>query len=93
MSSLPFVPRSLTARKPSKTLAPPSAPSASVHAADDAVPEPAQSAGRATEGTDELHALLVTLALSDHALWTDPTLRDPNRDGCECTHALHEMPC
>ncbi|ETW83557.1 hypothetical protein HETIRDRAFT_311772 [Heterobasidion irregulare TC 32-1] len=90
MSSLPFVPRSLTARKHNKTVPPPFIPSASVHALDavEANPEPAQTTGRATGGTDKLHALLLTLALSDHALWADPTLRDPNRDGFVVLGAL-----
>jgi hypothetical protein len=29
-------------------------------------------------------ATLCSLAFSDYQLWADPSLRDPNRDGCTC---------
>ncbi|THH14124.1 hypothetical protein EW146_g6169 [Bondarzewia mesenterica] len=88
--SLPFVPRSL--RKPSKPTSctqrylaqPISTPiDRDLRSVDE--PSAPKRKERQLSGQDGTHeedlAILLSLALSDHALWKDPALRDPNRDG------------
>lgn len=41
------------------------------------------AAAAETTADDDHPAILCTLAFSDHQLWSDPSLRDPNRDGCK----------
>ncbi|KAI0313132.1 hypothetical protein OF83DRAFT_1175957 [Amylostereum chailletii] len=80
--SFAFVPRSVA--KPSKPRPPPPhpAPGPATATAPPAAPNPsAPPSTPATVVADDEPALLLALALSDHALWTTPSLRDPNRDG------------
>ena len=37
-------------------------------------------------------ATLCSLAFSDYQLWENPSLRDPNRDGCKSYHPLNPSP-
>jgi hypothetical protein len=45
-------------------------------------PQPARERA-AAEGPTEDPAILCALAFSDYELWSNPSLRDPNRDGCK----------
>ncbi|KAI0029258.1 hypothetical protein K488DRAFT_56744 [Vararia minispora EC-137] len=95
--SFAFVPRSVVKPKakggPSRaTLVPVSRPAAVYPPPN----QPQQSATpdreRAIDALVEDTALLIRLALSDYALWTTPSFRDPNRDGYIPVSALHSSP-
>ena len=87
--SFAFVPRSVGRSKPRGGKPSPSTAvtvprGAAVQNPQPALGIPPVASGSRTVPTtsgDDI-ALLVSLALSDHALWTTPGLRDPNRDGC-----------
>lgn len=84
--SFAFVPRSVGRSKPRSGVPSPStAVTTSRAGAAVQIPQPSltASSSRTVSGVsgDDV-ALLVSLALSDYALWTTPVLRDPNRDGC-----------
>ena len=71
-----FLPRSLSSHRSTKT-----------HSNDQPRPlsQPTATAGEsaADEIPAEDPAILCALAFSDYELWSNPSLRDPNRDGCK----------
>jgi hypothetical protein len=72
-----FLPRSLTSI--------PSASSNQPQTQHRHEPHPTATAkeSAAAEGPTEDPAILCALAFSDYELWSNPSLRDPNRDGCK----------
>ncbi|TFY52511.1 hypothetical protein EVG20_g10519 [Dentipellis fragilis] len=85
-----FVPRSVNkSKKPPKVTERNVPPSFVAHPAP---PSDVKGKGR-QDANDEEAALLLSLALSDYALWTTPSLRDPNRDGfISLSHLLQTTP-
>ncbi|KAA1479176.1 hypothetical protein DENSPDRAFT_846108 [Dentipellis sp. KUC8613] len=85
-----FVPRAVNKnRKPSKGAAATVQPS---FIAPVVLPSDVKGKGK-QDPNDEEAAFLLSLALSDYALWTTPSLRDPNRDGfISLSHLLQTTP-
>ena len=71
-----FLPRSLHPQRPSSSHPAPRPPLA---------PPPPPAAARDSAAEDppsEDPAILCSLAFSDYEIWSNPTLRDPNHNGC-----------
>ena len=78
-----FLPRSLSSHRSTKS-----------HSKDQPNPLPQPTATARQSAADEIPAedptILCALAFSDHELWSNPSLRDPNRDGCKLPLTLIE---
>lgn len=73
-----FLPRSLSSHPK---------PKPKPHSNDQPRPLPQPTPTARENATDEIPsedpAILCALAFSDYELWSNPSLRDPNRDGCK----------